>query len=740
MHGKEGSDKESSEFNSEELVRAHYGGWVFHLGVNTIGRQFCHLRYLLIKGKYVEMYKRDPTEHRDQRPIRRGVASQFMKLEDMGIRKIDGGDLYILRIYSRVNEAKTGEIACRTAGEVKKWMEAFEHAIQEAEYDFKSHSSRRIMDNEDEFELNGHRPRVRRYAHGLRKRVTVIGKGPEMLLRKTSNLRKDSDLSTSFEDTQGDVMEQHKWKCIHTVNGVRILEDVANHKGDKVLLMKSVGIVDASPDAVFEMVFSLEKSQRYEWDILTSDLELIERLDGHKDIVYGAYDPKYLTRWHSKRDFLLTRHWQRAQDGTYTILQYPTMLKPWPVKSGCQHIKLNPTVWEIRKASPGKPQGTQSSFVTQTMEIHSSGWGRWKKRYFAKFEKTVPYILLCQIAGLREYFGANPSLSPEPSMGTVNKKNQNISDVSGESEEFETNEHFYDAIAAESPIEEEDSDEDENSPTKDAGLKFKNVSWALMRMRPRGREANTELMLNVPAIDIDTNQFKGSLHLGKSKTDSDCWADPGGTGFMVRSKTYLKDYSKVPGGDPLLKLLAVDWFKSNNKVQKVAVHPQCVVQTEVGKSLPFLLVINLQVPSKPNHSMVFYFAANRPIHKGSLLDKFANGDDMFRDARFKLIPSIKEGYWMVKRAVGTKACLLGKAVTCEYLRQDNFLEIDVDIGSSSVASSIIGLVLGYVTNLVVDLAILIEAKEEDELPEYLLGTVRVNHVKLDSAIPFWGDV
>ena len=46
-----------------------------------------------------------------------------------------------------------------------------------------------------------------------------------------------------------------------------------------------------------------------------------------------------------------------------------------------------------------------------------------------------------------------------------------------------------------------------------------------------------------------------------------------------------------------MKLLAVDWFKSNNKVQKVAVHPQCVVQSEVGKSLPFLLVINLQVPS-----------------------------------------------------------------------------------------------------------------------------------------------
>jgi hypothetical protein len=106
--------------------------------------------------------------------------------------------------------------------------------------------------------------------------------------------------------------------------------------------------------------------------------------------------------------------------------------------------------------------------------------------------------------------------------------------------------------------------------------------------------------------------------------------------------------------------------------------------------------------------LVMYYAAERPVNKDSLLGRFIDGTDAFRDARFKLIPSIVEGYWMVKRAVGTKACLLGKAVTCNYLRQDNFLEIDVDIGSSSVARSIIGLVLGYVTGLVVDLAILIE--------------------------------
>ena len=44
----------------------------------------------------------------------------------------------------------------------------------------------------------------------------------------------------------------------------------------------------------------------------------------------------------------------------------------------------------------------------------------------------------------------------------------------------------------------------------------------------------------------------------------------------------------------------------------------------------------------------------------------------------------------------------------EVLANTTLMQIDVDIGSSSVARSIIGLVLGYITSIVVDLAILIE--------------------------------
>jgi hypothetical protein len=55
-----------------------------------------------------------------------------------------------------------------------------------------------------------------------------------------------------------------------------------------------------------------------------------------------------------------------------------------------------------------------------------------------------------------------------------------------------------------------------------------------------------------------------------------------------------------------------------------------------------MMVVNGQVPAKPHYSLVMYSVAEKPIQPGSLLDHFANGDDAFRNSRFKLIPSIVE--------------------------------------------------------------------------------------------------
>lgn len=81
--------------------------------------------------------------------------------------------------------------------------------------------------------------------------------------------------------------------------------------------MKAVGVVEATPETIFEQIMSLDSTLRYQWDTLTGNLELVEQIDGHSDIVYGTFDPKYFKRFHGKRDFLFSRYWRRDQDGSY---------------------------------------------------------------------------------------------------------------------------------------------------------------------------------------------------------------------------------------------------------------------------------------------------------------------------------------------------------------------------------------------------------------------------------------
>ncbi|VAI17085.1 unnamed protein product [Triticum turgidum subsp. durum] len=537
------------------------------------------------------------------------------------------------------------------------------------------------------------------------------------------------------------------------------------------------------------MVLSRDKHKRHEWDMLISDLELVETIDGYCDVVYGTYEPKYLNWWKSKKDFVFSRQWFRGQDGAYNILQSPASHKQKPPRHGYERTHIN---------------------------------------------------------RLREYFAANPAITPDLPSTVVKSKVSESLIIQSELEYSEPNDEFYDALVRGESFEgdSDDDDDDDDVTTPKAGkVKLKNVSWAIAGLAMKRTKASlerSELVTNSIPIAIDSSHFHGTVRQAKSEDDPNSWSSPGGEKFMIRGKTYLTDYAKIAGGDPLLKLIAVDWFKVNERFDSVALHPKSLVQSEAAKKIPFILVVNLQlwsakefflehtyryrynqvkvisinlgtsacvqhslymlklyqllhsnresgmdtlatrnhlfwlccfsascwnilginfdphllsmeeviskvklkvnkpfsfeVPAKPNYNLVMYYAAEKPVNKDSLLGRFIDGTDAFRDARFKLIPSIVEGYWMVKRAVGTRACLLGKAVTCNYLRQDNFLEIDVDIGSSSVARSIIGLVLGYVTSIVVDLAILVEAKEEKELPEYILGTVRLNRVNPEGAV------
>lgn len=55
---------EGSEPSPKDGARLfEHSGWVHHVGVNSIGHEYCKLRFLFLRGKGVAMYRRDPNEN-----------------------------------------------------------------------------------------------------------------------------------------------------------------------------------------------------------------------------------------------------------------------------------------------------------------------------------------------------------------------------------------------------------------------------------------------------------------------------------------------------------------------------------------------------------------------------------------------------------------------------------------------------------------------------------------------------
>ncbi|KAK6791469.1 hypothetical protein RDI58_010550 [Solanum bulbocastanum] len=62
------------------------------------------------------------------------------------------------------------------------------------------------------------------------------------------------------------------------------------------------------------------------------------------------------------------------------------------------------------------------------------------------------------------------------------------------------------------------------------------------------------------------------------------------------------------------------------------------------------------------------------------------------------------------------------------------LKLGIDVGSSTVARCVVSLVLGYLNNLVIEMAFLIQGNTPEELPKFLLGTCRLNHLDVSKSI------
>lgn len=79
--------------------------------------------------------------------------------------------------------------------------------------------------------------------------------------------------------------------------------------------------------------------------------------------------------------------------------------------------------------------------------------------------------------------------------------------------------------------------------------------------------------------------------------------------------------------------------------------------------------------------------------------------DRRRSTKFKLIPRVAQGSWVVRQSVGTTPVLLGQKLATRYFRGrspagTSYFEVDVDITSNTVANSVTRLVVNAITSLV----------------------------------------
>lgn len=230
------------------------------------------------------------------------------------------------------------------------------------------------------------------------------------------------------------------------------------------------------------------------------------------------------------------------------------------------------------------------------------------------------------------------------------------------------------------------------------------------------------------------------------------WGDADSSDVPVRGESYLEDQVKVAAGRSVASLLHVDlWTTATPEARQHAARfdlmrgDRSILRTCAEKHPDALVfMLNILLPDTDNVSLVSYWLV--PQYKSQekdgdpematfyrLLRRFCDGeDDTFRDQRFKLIPSFTQAPWIINSLVQSRPALTGKKLTQTYHRGHNYVEVDMDISSSTVAHYIGSLCQSWATYIEVDVFVTVQGQAQDELPERILGGVRLTY--LDQAL------
>ncbi|XP_058204629.1 protein ENHANCED DISEASE RESISTANCE 2-like isoform X2 [Rhododendron vialii] len=717
-------------------------GWLYLIRFNRFGLQYSRKRYFILEDNCLKSFKSKPNS--DMEPVRSAIIDSCIRVTDNGRESFHRKVFFIFSLYNTSNHNDQLKFGASSPEEAARWIRSLQDAAINPAKNLAACSKRKWQP----FRMS----MSKRAAH--KKSIEWTSASCKHMYAMTS-----------------DVIAPSPWKIFGCQNGLRLFKEANNRDSggrnweDHPAIM-AVGVVDGTSESVFRTLMSLGPS-RSEWDFCFHRASVVEHLDGHTEIIHMQLNNEWLPWLMKRRDLLLRRYWRREDDGTYVILYHSVFHRKCPPQNGYVRANLKSGGFVIRPVNQGK-----ESVVKHMLSID---WKFWRSYIRKASARSVTIRMLERVSALRELFTAkagnyysyefsygemtkdsgltqseNESVKPE-----VKRPEEIIDTEEGKMEvELENNvlsgtsslrglndaaDEFFDV-----PEPSDDDHEHEWLPDLSPKLHYPDAyqprlsSAAGFVKKLHGLTAQKKGYMDLHEVAWEENvscSYGATLAKDPGCNLPCSWTTADPSTFLIRGETYLQDHQKVKAKGSLMQMVAADWIRSDKREDDLGSRPGGIVQKYAAQGGPqFFLIVNIQVPGSTTYGLALYFMTKTPLEETPTLERFVNGDDAYRNSRFKLIPYISKGSWIVKQSVGKKACLVGQALEINYHRGKNYLELGVDVGSSTVARGVVSLVLGYLNNLVIEMAFLIQADTQEELPEHLLGMCRLNHLDISKTV------
>ncbi|KAK7261343.1 hypothetical protein RIF29_27652 [Crotalaria pallida] len=708
-------------------------GWLYLIRSNRFGLQFSRKRYFVLDGHNLRSFKSVPTSVAEV-PTRSTIVDSCIRVMDNGRESINRKVFFLFTLYNTSNHDDQLKLGASRPEEAARWIQAFHEASLKGAPDMGDGTVG--SKTQQSFRLRG-----------------STSRSPPSLV--------DWTLSSS------DVIAPSPWTIFGCQNGLRLFKEMKDRgsfvkKWDDHPAIMAVGVVDGTSEAIFQTIMSLGPS-RSEWDFCFFKGNVVEHLDGHTDIIHKQLYSDWMPWGMKRRDLLLRRYWRREDDGTYVILYHSVFHKKCSPQKGYVRACLKSGGYVISPANKGK-----QSVVKHMLAID---WKFWRSYLKSSSAHSITIRMLGRIAALRELFRArlgNCSSSGYSSGDLIRNSSLHLNEGEVNSNtQIEVGDENHDNSTGE--VAQTQSEHASLGSLNDADDEFYDVpepsdcdeseyGWMTECSQQRSQDGRQQKLSTAASfvkklhglavhkkgyVDLQEMVREESIPCSYGSTlpkDPTCTlpcsvteTDP--STFLIRGKNYLEDRLKIKAKGTLMQMVAADWLRSDKREDDLGGRPGSIVQKYAAQGGPeFFFIVNIQVPGTTTYNLALYYMMTTPVEDSPLLESFINGDDAFRNSRFKLIPYISKGSWIVKQSVGKKACLVGQALEMNYFQGKNYLELGVDIGSSTVARGVVSLVLGYLNHLVIEMAFLIQGNTREELPEFLIGTCRLNHLDASKSV------